>query len=81
MLKHLMDAGGIADIVLEGKTALLADVQDARAFANHLLQLVQDDALRHRLGSTGQQHVAARYSYQRLMRDMSALYYQLLEKK
>jgi glycosyltransferase involved in cell wall biosynthesis len=73
--------GGISDIVLEGKTALLADVQDAATFASHLLQLVQDDALRHCLGRMGRAHVVERFSYQRLMRDMTALYQELLQKK
>lgn len=73
--------GGISDIVLEGETALLADVQDADTFGGHLLRLVQDDALRQRLSATGRQHVVERFSYQRLMRDMSALYYQLLDQK
>lgn len=72
--------GGISDIVMEGKTALLADVQDGAAFANHLLQLVQHDALRGNLGRSGRQHVLERFSYQRLMRDMAALYHQLLRK-
>jgi glycosyltransferase involved in cell wall biosynthesis len=72
--------GGIADIVVEGKTASLADVQDGDTFADHLLQLVQNDALRHDLGHTGRQHVIERFSYQRLMRDMTALYHELLQK-
>jgi glycosyltransferase involved in cell wall biosynthesis len=72
--------GGIADIVLEGKTALLADVQDGDTFADHLLQLVQNDALRHDLGHTGRQHVIERFSYQRLMHDMTTLYRELLQK-
>jgi glycosyltransferase involved in cell wall biosynthesis len=73
--------GGISDVVLEGKTALLADVADAGAFANHLAKLVQNDALRRQLGQTGRQHVLERFSYQRLMRDMAALYTNLLETK
>jgi glycosyltransferase involved in cell wall biosynthesis len=72
--------GGIEDIVLEGETALLAHVQDAATFAGYVLQLVQDESLRHRLGATGRQHVVERFSYQRLMRDMAALYYDLLQK-
>lgn len=72
--------GGIGDIVREGKTALLADVQDGATFADNLLQLVQNDTLRQDLGSTGRQHVIERFSYQRLMRDMAALYHELLEK-
>jgi glycosyltransferase involved in cell wall biosynthesis len=73
--------GGISDIVLEGETALLADVQDAEAFCNHLLSLVENDELRIRLGSNSSHHVMERFSYQRLMNDMSGLYNQLLEQK
>lgn len=73
--------GGIADMVLEGETALLADVQDGETFSNHLLQLVQDDSLRRQMGQKGQEQVLERFSYQRLMKDMSTLYYELLEKR
>lgn len=73
--------GGIADVVLEGETALLADVQDAQKFCDHLLQLVEDDELRNRLGNSSHRYVMERFSYQRLVKDMTQLYYQLLEKK
>jgi glycosyltransferase involved in cell wall biosynthesis len=73
--------GGIADIVLEGQTALLADVQQTEQYCDHLLRLVQDDELRKTLGANSSSHVMQRFSYQRLMKDMSQLYYQLLEKK
>lgn len=73
--------GGIADIVLEGQTALLADVQDTEKFCEHLLNLVQDNDLRRKLGSNSREHVMERFSYQRLVNDMSQLYYELLEKK
>jgi glycosyltransferase involved in cell wall biosynthesis len=73
--------GGISDILLEGETGLLADVQDASTFAEHLLRLVEDDTLRLRLGANSRAHVMQRFSYQRLMRDMSALYNELLQKK
>jgi glycosyltransferase involved in cell wall biosynthesis len=73
--------GGISDIVQEGETALLADVQDGDTFADHLLRLVEDDALRNQMGRTGRDHVLQRFSYQRLMNDMSALYHELLHQK
>jgi glycosyltransferase involved in cell wall biosynthesis len=73
--------GGIADIVVEGETALLADVQDMETFCNHLLRLVEDDNLREHMSGKGSGHVLELFSYQRLMRDMSALYWELLEKK
>ena len=73
--------GGISDIVVEGETALLADLQDGEGFSRHLLELVNDDALRLRMGAQSHRHVLDRFSYQRLMRDMSALYRELLDKK
>ena len=73
--------GGISDIVVEGGTALLADVQDAESFSNHLLQLVQDDALRQKLGSNAHEHVVHHFSYHRLVKDISKLYFEILEKK
>jgi glycosyltransferase involved in cell wall biosynthesis len=72
--------GGISDIVLEGQTALLADIDKPEQFCDHLLQLVQKDELRANLGSKGSVHVAQRFSYQRLVNDMSGLYHQLLKK-
>ncbi len=73
--------GGIADIVAEGTTALLADVQDSETFCRHLLQLVEDDGLRMRLGEKSSSYVLERFSYQRLVQDMGQLYGELLSKK
>ena len=73
--------GGIGDIVLEGQTALLAGVQEEETFCQHLLRLVEDDGLRQQLGSNSSPYVLQRFGYQRLMRDMADLYYELLHKK
>lgn len=73
--------GGIQDIVEEGETALLADVADEALFCQHLLHLVNDDTLRHRLGRNSSQYVLERFGYRRLMDEMSSLYYQLLHQK
>jgi glycosyltransferase involved in cell wall biosynthesis len=73
--------GGIADIVIEGQTALLADIQNTELFCNHLLHLVEDDELRYQMGAYSHEHVINHFSYQRLVTDMSRLYYELLERK
>ena len=73
--------GGIGDIVVEGKTGLLAGVDERGLFCRHLLHLVEDDSLRRALSNNSQAYVMQRFSYQRLMNDMSELYYQLLSKK
>jgi len=46
-----------------------------------LLQFVEDDELRQRLGECSHLHVMNRFGYQRLVDDMSQLYYELLDKK
>lgn len=73
--------GGIGDVVKENETALLSPVNDVESFQKNLLQLVQDDNLRKSLGSKGADFVMQKYSYHRLVKDMSSLYYELLEKK
>lgn len=73
--------GGIGDIVTEGRSALLSDVNDVPGFCRHLLNLVQDDSLRAEMGSNNSYYINRRFGYQRLMRDMSSLYYELLDEK
>lgn len=73
--------GGIGDVVKEGETALLSPVNDVETFQKNLLRLVQDNELRNSLGSKGADFVMQKYSYHRLVKDMSSLYYELLDKK
>ena len=73
--------GGIQDVVIENVTALLSDIHDKPSFFENLLRLVEDSELRYELSQQGKQHVMMRYSYQRLIKDMSGLYYNLLQYK
>ncbi len=70
--------GGIQDIVIEHETALLSPVNDIKQFSENLLQLVEDDELRARLGQRGAGWVMERYSVQRLAGDFRHLYNKLL---
>ncbi|MDB5251272.1 MAG: hypothetical protein JWP27_441 [Flaviaesturariibacter sp.] len=73
--------GGIGDIVSEGETALLSGVTDRAGFCANLLRLVEDDGLREIMGATSSRFVLQKFSYQRLVSDMSALYRELLSRK
>ena len=73
--------GGIADVVLENKTALLSEITDEKTFSDNLLQLVNDPALRKKFSTAGKDHVVSKFSYHRLVNDMSGLYNDLLERK
>src|SRR5438046_7894818 len=55
--------GGIADVVLENKTALLSDITDETTFCNNLLLLVNDPGLRQKFSYEGKDHVVNRFSY------------------
>ncbi len=73
--------GGIADVVIENKTALLSDINDEDGFANNLIKLVESKSLRDSFQEAGKNHVMIKYSYHRLVEDMRKLYYELLQKK
>ncbi|MFN8276733.1 MAG: glycosyltransferase [Chitinophagales bacterium] len=73
--------GGIADVVLEGKTALLSASDDLPAFSENLLQLVEDDGLRLQMSNSGVEHAMTRFSHLRLAADMDALYTRLLNQR
>jgi glycosyltransferase involved in cell wall biosynthesis len=73
--------GGIKDIVIEGETALLSNINDTTGFCKNLLQLVEYPELREGMSNKGIKWVNERYSVQRLAIDFRSLYYQLLEQR
>jgi len=72
-------AGGIENVVIAGKTALLARNGDAEDFAARLLSLVENDMLRTSMSQYGWDHVKRTYHYTRLVDDMKNLYDRLLD--
>ena len=73
--------GGVPDIVIPGKTALLTPTKDTQAMANALLSLVQNPDRRNHMGLEGRKLVIERYSYQTLVENMRGLYNKLLKNK
>jgi glycosyltransferase involved in cell wall biosynthesis len=57
------DCPAIEELVLDGETCLLAPATPDRAasFAKSLDWLMSDEALRHRLGASGQERVTGKY--------------------
>jgi glycosyltransferase involved in cell wall biosynthesis len=70
--------GGIENVVLEGRTALLSPSGEVEGFGRNLLELVENDARREAMSSAGWDHVHQRFHYQRLVQDTAALYRELL---
>lgn len=72
--------GGIEDVVLKGKTALLSPNNELLPFAENLCTLINDDKLRFEMAQSGYEYVKQRYHYTRLVNDMKELYQSLLIK-
>jgi len=73
--------GGVEDIVIEGETALLSEIDDKERFFSNLLLLVEDEPLRKKMSEKGNAFVMERFGVQRLANDFRKLYYELLEQK
>ncbi|MCB9225855.1 MAG: glycosyltransferase [Chitinophagales bacterium] len=73
--------GGIEDIVIENKTALLAQNNNINEFANQLLELVESDTMRAEMSEKGYEHVKSTFSYNTLCKNMNNLYHRLLNEK
>lgn len=72
--------GGIQNIVIPDKTALLSEVYNKEDYFENLLKMVEDDKLRESFSGEGWNFVKEKFHYTRLVNDMKNLYYNLLNK-
>jgi glycosyltransferase involved in cell wall biosynthesis len=68
------DSGGPTEIVEDGTSGLLFPTGDADALAERIVRVLDDPALRRRLGEAGRRRVEAAFTRERYARDMEALY-------
>jgi len=73
------NVGGIENVVIPGKTALLSPNNDVDAFAENLLRMIDSDELRTSCSEKGWEHVKEKFHYTRLIEDTKNLYYRLLK--
>lgn len=73
--------GGIPEVIEDGKEGLLSPVGDPLALADNIARLIDDQALRIRLGKNAQDKVRACYGIERVSMDWQALYRDLLQKR
>jgi glycosyltransferase involved in cell wall biosynthesis len=65
---------GIPEIVRHGESGWLIDGRDHRSLAEAMLTLLRDQNLRRKLGSTGRRDAIQRFSIDRFMTEVLALY-------
>ena len=68
------EVGGIPEMVLQDECALLAPPGDPMALTAHLRRLLQDPALREKLGNAAGRRAAEVYSREAMTRHYEALY-------
>lgn len=74
------DVGGVKDLITDEENGYLVETNDADEFASRLLDLLNDKEKRAAFGRRGREAVRAKYSSQRLVRDITTLYEECLEK-
>lgn len=75
------NTGGMPEIIQDGINGFVIKIRDYEALASRVIRLLEDDALRERLGSTGRQIVLAQYRKERMAKDLLNLYKRVLENK
>jgi glycosyltransferase involved in cell wall biosynthesis len=68
------NVGGVPDVVKHEETGLLSPPGDAPALAAAMVRLAASPEDRRRMGAAGRQRAATRYSIDRLVDDIEALY-------
>jgi len=71
------NVGGTSDVVIPGSGELVSP-DDEAALAAAIVKLSSDRELRGRMGEAAREHVLGRYSVERLLTDIDALYRELL---
>ena len=66
--------GGIPEVVVDGVTGYLVPPRDAKAFANRLIQLLKDEALRTRMGEAAAQRARERFTVEQMVGETAAVY-------
>ncbi len=75
------NVGGVADVVTDNLCGYITEPNEADLFAAALLKLINNAEQRAYFGAQGRNFVQSKFSYQRLVHDMSAYYYTLLDQK
>lgn len=73
------NVGGVSDVVVDNQCGFIVEPNQAEYFTDAMLRLIESEDLRTYFGAQGRKFVEDKFSYQRLVSDMSAYYYSLLE--
>jgi glycosyltransferase involved in cell wall biosynthesis len=75
------NVGGVGNVMMDNDTGFIVPKNNARIFADKLLVLIENEALRMDMGKKGWAFVKERFHFERLVRDMENYYKGLLSSK
>lgn len=67
-------AGGMPEVVADGKTGILVPPRDHRAMASAIIRLLGDESLRRDMGAAGRARVRQHFSVEEMVRGTMAVY-------
>lgn len=71
------DAGGAAEVVVDGETGFVVPVGDEAAFAAALKRLLEDPDLRRRMGEAGRRRMLEVFPVERMVREIDEVFAEL----
>jgi glycosyltransferase involved in cell wall biosynthesis len=74
-------AGGLPEMVEDGRNGLLAEPGDAEGLASCILRLLKDDALRRTLAAAGRQTALDRFTYRKTVAETMGVYHDVLRER
>lgn len=72
------DVGGVRDVIADQTSGLLIRAGDAEGLADAVSALLKDETTRARLAQQGRSSVRSRFGFERLVRDLTELYREVL---
>jgi len=72
------DVVGANEVVVDGETGFLVPSDDHEAMAERIVQLLQDEELRKRMGAAGRKRVEEHFSIPRMIEQVVAIYDEML---
>jgi glycosyltransferase involved in cell wall biosynthesis len=73
--------GGVKDMVTDGENGFLTASDDAGTFSRKLSDLIEDEGKRRAFGARGRELAREKYSKERLVKDIEALYEECLKNR
>jgi glycosyltransferase involved in cell wall biosynthesis len=67
-------AGGIPEIIDDGKTGIIVPPSSPQELTEAIIKLLRDDSRRRQIGDAGRRHVERHFSTERMARNVEELY-------